>query len=224
MRAAVLAALATALAAPAAGAATVQVGATGAVDYAAAPGEDNALRVSARGTTVTISDPGAVIGAGPGCAATSATRATCVSGGLPAVSAALGDGDDRAVVAGAVSAVLDGGGGNDVLTGGDVHDVLEGDGGDDVLRGGAGDDALFGDGPGLTPGGGDDRLAGGPGADAVDCGPGADVVVDAEPADATTGCERSATTAAPAALPLPASAQQAASPLDPGVIVVLKGP
>lgn len=211
-------------AAPAAGAATLHVGTTGVVDYAAAPGEANALRASADGSVVSVRDDGATIVAGGGCAASSAHAATCTVTGLPRLSAQLGDGDDSATVTGLLSAVIDGGPGNDTLGGGDAPDVLEGGPGDDALTGGASDDTLYGDGPGLTPGGGDDRLAGGPGADVLDCGDGIDES-DADGADTTDDCEGPLTAApgssAPQLAPVTAEPAATASPLDPGVIVPL---
>ncbi len=226
-----VAAVAALVAAPAASAATARAGGTGAIDYAAAPGEINALRASASGAAVTLDDPGATIAAGLGCVAAGVHRVTCRGGALPALSADLGDGADAATVTGLLPAVLDGGAGDDALAGGDGRDALTGGAGADALDGGAGDDALRGDGPGLTPGGGADRLTGGAGADVVDCGPGEDTVANADDADVTTGCERiepapgPAPGSAPAPAPAPAAAaQQAADPISPGVIVPLQGP
>jgi Ca2+-binding RTX toxin-like protein len=221
--------------APAAGAATVRVGSTGAVDYAAAPGETNTLAASASGTTVTLTDDGATIVPGAGCTAAGAHRATCTAESFPRLSADLGDGDDRATVTGLLAAVLDGGSGNDALAGGDARDVLDGGPGDDDLRGGAEDDTLSGDGPGLATDDGADRLDGGPGADVLDCGPGPDADVDGDGADRADGCEQdvsstppatpppTTTPPPPAAEPAPPESQARASdPLDPGVIVPLQ--
>ena len=219
-----LAAVALALVvAPAAGAATVRVGTTGAVDYAAAPGEANTLVASATGTTVTLADDGATIAPGAGCTAAGAHRVTCTAAdSFPRLSAELGDGDDRATVTGLLAAVIDGGSGNDVLAGGDARDVLDGGPGNDDLRGGAEDDTLFGDGPGLATDAGADRLDGGPGADVLDCGPGTDADVDAGAADRADGCEQDASSTPPATSPPPASELRAADPLAPGVIVPLQ--
>lgn len=228
VRRALLLALGLSLAAvPGAGASSARVGATGAVDYAAAPGEANTLRASVSATTVTLVDDGATIAAGDRCTVVTAHQVTCVAGGTPTLSAALGDGSDTATVTGPLSAVLEGGDGDEALTGGAWPDVLEGGPGDDVLRGGGADDALFGDGPGLTPGGGADRLDGGAGSDAVDCGDGAaDVTVDGEAADVTDNCEGAASSTAPA--PQPATTIQPpppdANPVDPGVLVPLQAP
>lgn len=218
--------------APAAEAATARVWATKVVDYAAAPGEANVLQASASGTTVTLTDDGATIAPGLGCSAVSAHRVTCEITTLPALSAALGDGDDRATVSGLLSAVLDGGAGADVLTGAEAPDVLEGGPGEDDLRGGGGDDSLFGDGPGLAVGGGADRLDGGPGADALDCGDGDDADVDGEAADVATDCERAGSSAAPPSPPPattpaiapnpPAQLPASADPMAAGVIVPLQ--
>jgi hemolysin type calcium-binding protein len=151
--------------APTASAATAGVAATGGVvDYAAAPGEANALRASATGTTITLTDPGATIAVRTGCRAVDQHTATCTG---TALSAALGDGADSATVTGALAAHLDGGAGADTLTGGTAGDAIDGGPGPDVLAGGAGADRISGDGPPLVVAGGDDRLAGGPGADVL---------------------------------------------------------
>jgi Ca2+-binding RTX toxin-like protein len=73
---------------------------------------------------------------------------------------ALGEGNDRAVVAGHVRlpVFMDGGAGDDVLRGGSGNDVLVGGTGDDSIWGGRGRDLLFG---GL----GRDMLAGGQDSD-----------------------------------------------------------
>ena len=231
MRSALLAALVPALVlvvAPPAGAATVRVGSTGAVDYAAAPGEANTLAASASGTTVTLSDDGATIVPGAGCSAISAHRATCAAGSFPTLSADLGDGPDRAAVTGLLSTVIDGGSGNDILAGGDARDTLEGGPGDDDVRGGAADDTLFGDGPGLVADGGADRVDGGPGADVLDCGPGADADIDGGAADVANDCERAVSSPPPESPPVtpeptpPESQPRAADPLAPGLIVPLQ--
>jgi Ca2+-binding RTX toxin-like protein len=166
---ALLALVAAVAAAPLAGASPADAATAGrsavsasTVDYAAAPGEANDLRVSVSGTTVTLTDPGATIAARPGCQAVAASTVRCAATTL---SAALGDGDDRATVTGALLAHLDGGAGADTLTGGSGDDTIEGGPGADALAGGAGNDRLSGDGPALVAGGGDDNLAGGPGAD-----------------------------------------------------------
>jgi hypothetical protein len=229
MRSALAAVALVLVVAPAAGAATVRVGSTGAVDYAAAPGEANTLVASASGSAVTIADDGATIVPGAGCTAAGAHRATCTAQSFPRLSADLGDGDDRATVTGLLASVLDGGSGDDVLAGGDARDVLDGGPGDDDLRGGAEDDTLFGDGPGLATDAGADRLDGGPGADVLDCGPGADADADGDGADRADSCEQNVSTR-PSATPPPAAAEPAppgsqartSDPLDPGVIVPLQ--
>ena len=64
----------TLVAVPGARASTARVGTTGAVDYAAAPGEVNALRASVSGSTVTLADDGATIAAGSRCTTVTAHR------------------------------------------------------------------------------------------------------------------------------------------------------
>lgn len=160
---------------PAASAATAGVAgsAGGVVDYAAVPGEINALRASATGTTITLTDPGATIAVRAGCQTVDQHTVTCAA---TALSAALGDLADSATVTGALPAHLDGGAGDDTLNGGPAGDAIEGGPGADVLAGGAGADRISGDGPALVAGGGDDRLAGGPGADVLTGDGGRDTV------------------------------------------------
>ncbi|MDX6723692.1 MAG: hypothetical protein QOD73_2096, partial [Solirubrobacteraceae bacterium] len=112
--------------APAAHASTARVApGGGAVDYVAAGGEQNSLEASATGAIVTLTDTGATITPGAGCAPSGTQRVACtVAGGNPRLSVALGDLDDTATVAGALPAQLDGGPGADTLNGGDAADVL----------------------------------------------------------------------------------------------------
>jgi hypothetical protein len=218
--------------APAASAATAGVAGTGGgvVDYAAAPGEANALRASAAGATITLTDPGATIAVRTGCQAVDQHTVTCAGSAL---SAALGDGADSATVTGGLPAHLDGGAGADTLTGGSAGDAIEGGPGADVLAGGPGADRISGDGPALVAGGGDDRLAGGPGADVLtgDGGrdtadytatPGASVSFDGRANDGAPGEGDNADAEvvarapgdpgpAPAPAPLPAPAPQPAA-------------
>ena len=215
---------------PAASAATAGVAgsAGGVVDYAAVPGEINALRASATGTTITLTDPGATIAVRIGCQAVDQHTATCAG---TALSAALGDGADSTTVTGALPAHLDGGEGADTLTGGTAGDAIEGGPGADVLAGGAGADRISGDGPALVAGGGDDVLAGGPGADVLtgDGGrdtadytatPGASVSFDGRPNDGAAGegdnadaevVARAPGDPGPTPAPLPAPAPQPAA-------------
>jgi Ca2+-binding RTX toxin-like protein len=248
-RAALVAVLALLATAPAAPAGTARTSSTGAVDYVAAPAEANALRASIAGTTITLSDAGATIAAGVGCAAIDARTVRCTG---TALSAALGDRDDTATVTGALPSHLDGGAGADTLTGGASGDTIDGGAGADVLAGGAGADTLSGDGPALVAAGGDDRLAGGPGPDALTGDGGRDTVDytatpaaivtfdgrandgapgEGDNADAEVAAGPSVPTPAPAPAPAPVVAPAAAalavpapSPLPGvGVAAVVRG-
>lgn len=68
-----------------------------------------------------------------------------------------------------LSAILEGGDGNDILVAGGGNDILRGDAGHDVLFGGAGDDQIFGD-------AGNDLIFGGAGADSLWGGSGEDLI------------------------------------------------
>jgi hypothetical protein len=158
--------------APAANAATATVD-TGALRITAAPGEYNTIAISATPGGLAVSDDGAPLTLGPGCAAG-------VCAGATRIEADLGDGDDELSLYVSLPADLRGGAGNDIvaapgaeavtLDGGDGDDLLDAGTGDDLLSGGPGDDTLAGD-------AGDDRIDGGTGADRVDGGPGADAIV-----------------------------------------------
>jgi hypothetical protein len=161
-----------ALAAPDAHAATASVDA-GALRIAAAPGEFNAVSVSATPAGLLVTDSGAPLTLGAGC-----TTGTCV--GATRIEADLGDQDDSLILSAAVPADLSGGAGNDTLSvttpesvtlsGGEGDDSITGDDGADVLSGGPGYDTLFG-------GDGDDRIDGGTGGDTADGGDGNDSII-----------------------------------------------
>src|SRR4051794_40014663 len=161
-----------ALAPPAAHASTASVD-TGALRITAPPGEYNTIAISATPGGLAVSDDGAPLTLGPGCAAG-------VCAGATRIEADLGDGDDQLSLYVSLPADLRGGAGNDIVTapgaeavtldGGDGDDLLDAGTGDDLLSGGPGDDTLAGD-------AGDDRIDGGTGTDRVDGGPGADAIV-----------------------------------------------
>ena len=118
------------------------------VRYVASPGEVNDFTAdyAADATSVTVTDPGAVITARGSCRSLSRHSAVCTAPDPPfpvargpflqSVRALLGDRDDRAVttrpgphVIGGIDAF--GGPGDDVLTGSPAEDVLDGGGGTD---------------------------------------------------------------------------------------------
>jgi hypothetical protein len=130
----------------------------GTVTIVAAPGERNAITISAdRG--LDVADAGAPLTAGPGCAAT-ATGVTCTDpAGQPAWSGSVdvGDGDDAVTTTVAGSFTVRGGDGDDRLTLRHAFGILDGGAGNDTLHGGdvsativggPGDDVMDSDGPG----------------------------------------------------------------------------
>lgn len=110
------------------------------VQYAAAPGEANALTADFDESRrhVTVTDTGALITPGTGCAKVDAHTATCATAdslGFDNITADLGDGDDRATADGGALHAL-GGAGEDVLT-------AQANSLDNVLDGGPGADHLI---------------------------------------------------------------------------------
>jgi hypothetical protein len=118
------------------------------VRVVAAPGEANVLTLAAgltEGSTI-VSDAGAPLVAGPGCAMGADGSASCsaaVDGGqLAGIDVDAGDFDDSVNVSASVPATLLGGEGDDRITGGDGDDTLLGAGGADFADGGTGDDSI----------------------------------------------------------------------------------
>lgn len=192
--AAVLAAAALGVAAPAPASTTWEAGDT--LYYVAAAGEPNALNVNLQGADATVQDNGyppmgMVAPCRPwGDRMLDGTGALCPAAPLARLVVDLGDGSDS-LSAGAMTpqplptAALGGPGndrlwsgpGNDDLTGGPGQDVIESNGGNDLV------DAR------------DDE------ADTVDCGDGTDVAI-VDPADNVTNCETTLSTR-PAERPAP---------------------
>jgi hypothetical protein len=87
----------------------------GVLRISAAPGETNVLTVSAASTTsFTITDAGAPLAPGPGCAQTD-VGVTCVTLEDPAIEVSAGDLDDSVTIAVPEGAFVDGGSGDDVI-------------------------------------------------------------------------------------------------------------
>lgn len=127
------------------------------VSFEAAPGEANRVTVARTPESVRVSDEGAPLVAGPGCALVGG-RVECPSELVASVALRLGDGDDVVEMHTATPTTVAGGEGNDRLSGGEEVDLLDGGPGDDVLKSGIGDDRLVG-GPGA------DVFAGGTGSE-----------------------------------------------------------
>ena len=124
--------------------------------YVAAPGEVNRLTLTREPDAYRISDAGAPVVVGAGCASVSPNEATCAAAGIRLLRVRALDGDDLVSLAAARPAVVRGGEGDDTIAGGEGGDRLLGDEGHDTLRGGTGIDLLDG-------GAGGDRLSGGTG-------------------------------------------------------------
>lgn len=134
-------ALATAVAllalAPAAHAATVSVEGD-LVRVLAAPGEPNQIAVAASAdASVTVSDPGAPLVAGPGCTPAPDGSANCSAraGGVPLsrIDVDAGDLDDSVTVVAGLPARVLGGDGDDNLVGGAGADFVDGGRGYDLI-------------------------------------------------------------------------------------------
>jgi len=128
--------------APAAHAATVSVEGT-VLRVTAAPGEANQLTVAegVPNPSFTITDLGAPLTAGPGCAVAQDGTGSC-SVPVSLIDIDAGDLDDSVAVAGVLPARILGGEGDDRLQGGDGSDELLGDEGSDFADGGDGHDTI----------------------------------------------------------------------------------
>jgi Ca2+-binding RTX toxin-like protein len=173
----VTAATLLALAAPSAAHAATATTADGNLHYTAAAGELNNVsfaRVS--GNTFRVTDVGAAITAGTGCAQESPNVVRCTTARGRPIIANLGDQNDRAVSRTSRSVQLFGEDGNDRLGGASGRDTLDGGSGDDDLTGGSGRDRVLG-GAGndqLFGNSSNDNLQGGDGNDLLDGGSGSD--------------------------------------------------
>jgi hypothetical protein len=121
-----------------------------AATYMADGGEHNDVRVVRVASRLSISDPGAAIGAPSGCDGAGTHLVTCtLDKPLARMNVGGGDGDDRidaSALTNGTRAILDGGAGNDTLIGGPFEDTLTGGANNDSLDGGAGTDtASFAD-------------------------------------------------------------------------------
>jgi hypothetical protein len=112
--------------------------------YQAERGEANRVSVALSGLELRVSDLGAVIQAGRGCAPIERHRVNCSEPGrvISGVFVDSGDGADT-VRSRSASVTVNGGRGADVLVGGPFRDVLYGGPGADLLRGRDGGDLLY---------------------------------------------------------------------------------
>jgi Ca2+-binding RTX toxin-like protein len=174
MRTVVVTAVAFALVAPSAEAATVTSTPTFPGDhdvvYRAQRGETNHVSIAVSPTTVTIADPGiAIVTRGDGgCQAMPEGPVVCTVTDQTVVQLFLGDGADTSRAAGGTPidhVEVNGGVGDDDLQGSEGEDWLNGDDGEDTIRAGAGQDQIDG-------GRGTDGLSGGADEDLAEFGNG----------------------------------------------------
>ncbi|HEY1596409.1 MAG TPA: hypothetical protein VGF74_13510, partial [Thermoleophilaceae bacterium] len=128
-------------AAPAA-ASTVQLdGPT--LTYDAAPGESNRLTIAGSGGSLTVTDTGATVTAGPGCSSISSTKASCPAAGVSAMALSTGDMNDTASASSlSIPTTFSDGPGNDTMTGGGAVDTFIAGTGSDTYHGGGGQDIV----------------------------------------------------------------------------------
>jgi hypothetical protein len=166
-----------ALAAPSSALAASASVSGGVLTYQAGAGESNQVTLGYSGGSTTVSDPGAIIEAGPGCSLSSAGHKAACDGAFSVV-ATLSDRNDSAVSVMLFTPVtVDGGEGDDSLTGSSTADTFLGGSGADTISGGWGSDTLTGgDGIDSVDGSyGNDKLFLRDGAvDTAECGSGTD--------------------------------------------------
>jgi Ca2+-binding RTX toxin-like protein len=177
-------------------ASTAQVNFNGTLFFFAAAGETNDVTVAKSGANFVITDPGAPITPGTGCAAVNANQVSCPGADVTGIEIRLGDLNDRATVADTIANVstdffdpdveIRGEQGADVLNGGvNARNELIGgfpsffsisDPSTNTLTGGSKRDGLQGaDGNDvMAGGGGSDSFFGDLGNDVMNGGPGSD--------------------------------------------------
>jgi Ca2+-binding RTX toxin-like protein len=146
------------------------------VYYIAGTAEENDISISLVGSDYVLSDPGALITAGPGCSA-SGNQAVCPAAGIIGITVNTADGADSARNNTSTPSTLSGGDGNDSLQGGNGNDTLRGNRGLDSHSGGAGDDFVD------TRGDKGDSVTCGVGNDFVSADIGDSVAADCETID-----------------------------------------
>lgn len=118
-----------------------------AIEYRAAPGEDNDIAVSTDGATIAFNDSTSAVVAGPGCEQVTSGSVSCDLTNITVVYAFLKDGNDTFAADPTYDALTTGvygGEGDDVLQGGPGTDGFDGGPGADAISGGAGfDSALY---------------------------------------------------------------------------------
>jgi Ca2+-binding RTX toxin-like protein len=172
------------------------------VYYTAGPAEENDISISLVGSNYVLTDPGALITAGPGCTA-SGNQAVCPAAGIIGITMNTGDEADSARNNTWTPSTLSGGDGNDSLQGGNGNDTLRGNRGLDVHSGGAGDDFID------TRGDKGDTVTCGVGNDFVNADGGDSVAADCEIVD--RGDESPPPTPGPGSGPKPPSSRPSAS-------------
>ena len=121
-------------------AATVSVdGST--LQVTAAPGEVNQIAIAPRTGVLSVTDPGAPLTAGAGCA-TAGAAIECPSSGILALTADLGDADDTLTSTSSLPLLATDGDGADRVTGGNGSDIFIASPGADLYQGGGGTDLV----------------------------------------------------------------------------------
>ncbi|GAB3144744.1 hypothetical protein GCM10027290_23480 [Micromonospora sonneratiae] len=148
--------------------------------HAAEPGYANRIDIRFDGIEFVITDTGAPLSAGTGCAQVTSHQVSCTAAGIGVITVWTGDLDDTlAIQASTAYAKAYGGAGDDVIDlqgvrgtmvyGQEGNDIVYGSTAGDTIYGGAGDDRLYGFEFG-------DLLVGGEGADMMSGGSGYDTV------------------------------------------------
>jgi Ca2+-binding RTX toxin-like protein len=146
------------------------------VYYTAGTVEENDISISLVGSNYVLSDPGALITAGPGCTA-SGSQAVCPAAEIIGITVNTADEADSARNNTSTPSTLSGGDGNDSLQGGNGNDTLRGNRGLDTHSGGPGDDFID------TRGDKGDVVTCGVGNDFVNADSGDSVAADCETVD-----------------------------------------
>lgn len=108
-------------------------------------GKVNHLTVQRVGLHYRVTDTGDTVVPGPGCTAVTATQVQCLTAGISALTAELGDGNDSLDVQVGVGTTVNAGPGHDHILGSSRDDVIRGGDGNDTLEGRDGSDSIYGD-------------------------------------------------------------------------------
>jgi Ca2+-binding RTX toxin-like protein len=121
--------------------ATVRL-ASSTLEFTAASGETNDVRIALDAGVYAVTDAGATITPGPGCSSVAAGAATCADVVTTIVIVNLGDGNDSVATTAPTPTQLRGDSGDDTINGGPGPDSIYGGLGTDIMRGGGGRDLV----------------------------------------------------------------------------------